>query len=157
VTLKGEKGVVAIHSVAVIADADKLAASRFDLDADAIGACVEGVFKEFLDDRGGAVYDFTGGNLVGHLVRKNMNAPHGESVTGIRGQRSGMRKFEMEEGLKSELAVSTFAHCSLRSMCLRCGFLLHLLQTHQSAIAIGALQGHEIEHRKTDVREHEFR
>ena len=41
VALEGEEGVVADHAVAVIDDADELAAARFDFNADAGGAGVE--------------------------------------------------------------------------------------------------------------------
>jgi hypothetical protein len=44
VTLEGEEGVVADHSVAVVGDADELSSAGFYLDADARGSGVEGVF-----------------------------------------------------------------------------------------------------------------
>ena len=82
VTLEGEERIVAIHAVAVVGDADELAAAGFDFDADAIGAGVERVFEQFFDDGGGTIDHLTGSNLIGHLVGKNTNAPHGESVSG---------------------------------------------------------------------------
>ena len=41
--LEGEQGVVAVHALAVVGDADEAAATGFDLDADAVGAGVESV------------------------------------------------------------------------------------------------------------------
>ena len=41
VALEGEQGVVPDHAVAVVGDADELAAAGFDFDADAGGAGVE--------------------------------------------------------------------------------------------------------------------
>ena len=68
-TLECEKRIVAIHAVAVVGDANELATAGFDFDANAICAGVEGVFEEFFDDGGGTIDDFTGSNLVRHLVR----------------------------------------------------------------------------------------
>jgi hypothetical protein len=82
VALEGEKGVVADHAVAVVGDADELAATGFDFDADAGGCGVEGVFKELFDDGGGAFDDFAGGDLVRHEVGEDTDAAHGSIVRG---------------------------------------------------------------------------
>ena len=50
VALEGEQGVVADHAVTVVDDANELAATGFDLDADAGGSGIEGVFEQLLDD-----------------------------------------------------------------------------------------------------------
>ena len=78
VALEGEQGVVVDHAVAVVGDADELAAAGFDLDADAGGSGVEGVFEELFDDGGGALDDFAGGDLVGHEVGEDADAAHGK-------------------------------------------------------------------------------
>ena len=78
--LEGEESVVADHAVAVVGDADELAASGFDLDADAGGSGVERVFEELFDDGGGALDDFAGGDLVGHEVGEDADAAHGMIV-----------------------------------------------------------------------------
>jgi hypothetical protein len=80
--LEGEEGVVFDHAVAVVGDADELAAAGFDLDADASRAGVQGVFKEFLNDGGWAFYDFAGGDLVRHEVGEDADAAHGSIVRG---------------------------------------------------------------------------
>ena len=77
--LKGQQGVVAIHAVAVVGNANQLAPAAFDLDADAVGAGVEGILQQLFHDRGGPVHHFAGGDLVGDLVRKNADAPHKRS------------------------------------------------------------------------------
>ena len=82
VALEGEQGVVPDHAVAVVGDADELAAAGFDLDADAGGAGVEGVFEELFDDGGGAFDDLAGGDLVGHEVGENADAAHEVIVRG---------------------------------------------------------------------------
>ena len=76
VALEGEEGVVVDHAVAVVGDADELAAAGFDLDADAGGAGVERVFEELFDDGGGAFDDFAGGDLVRHEVGEDADAAH---------------------------------------------------------------------------------
>ncbi len=80
--LEGEEGVVADHAVAVVGDADELAAAGFDFDADAGGSGVEGVFEELFDDGGWAFDDFAGGDLVRHEVGEDADAAHGEIVRG---------------------------------------------------------------------------
>ena len=47
--LEGEQGVVAVHAVAVVGDADELAAAGLDFHGDARGCGVEGVFEQFFD------------------------------------------------------------------------------------------------------------
>ena len=76
VALEGEERVVAAHTVAVVYDADELAAAGFDFDADARGVCVEGVFEEFLDYGGGTLNHLARGDLVGYLVGENVDAAH---------------------------------------------------------------------------------
>ena len=85
VALEGEQGVVADHAVAVVGDADEFAAAGFDLDADAGGAGVEGVFEELFDDGGGALDDFAGGDLVRHEVGEDADAAH-ESIVRVGAQ-----------------------------------------------------------------------
>ena len=82
VAFEGEEGVVADHAVAVVGDADELAAAGFDVDADAGGAGVEGVFEELFDDGGGALDDLAGGDLVGDLIGEDVDATHGVDCTG---------------------------------------------------------------------------
>ena len=74
--LEGEESIVFDHSVAVVGDADELAASGFDFDADARCARVDGVLEEFLDYGCGAFDDFASGDLVRHEVGENADAAH---------------------------------------------------------------------------------
>ena len=89
VALEGQQRVVAIHALAVVGDADELAAAGLDFDANAVGAGVERVFQQLLDDGGGPVDHFAGGDLVGHLVGKNADAPHAKRLSG---RRAGIRE-----------------------------------------------------------------
>ena len=84
VALEGEESVVLDHAVAVVGDADELAAAGFDFDADAGGSGVEGVFEELFDDGGGTLDDFAGGDLVGHQVGEDADAAHGDRLYGER-------------------------------------------------------------------------
>jgi len=77
--LEGQERIVAIHAAAVVGDADETAASSLDLDANAGGARVERVLKQFFDHRSGPVNNFSGGDLVRHLVGKNPDLPHRKS------------------------------------------------------------------------------
>ena len=82
VALEGEQGVVADHAVTIIDDANELAATGFDLDADAGGTGVEGVFEQLFDDGGGAFDDFASSDLVRHEVGENADAAHDVIVDG---------------------------------------------------------------------------
>ena len=55
VTGEGQRQVVGVDAAAVIDDADQLDAALLDLDIDATGAGIDGVFEQFLDDAGGRV------------------------------------------------------------------------------------------------------
>ena len=66
--LKGQKSIVAIHSVAVVGDANELSATGFDLDADSGRTGVDRILEKFFDHGGWAIDYLTGGDLVGHLV-----------------------------------------------------------------------------------------
>jgi hypothetical protein len=62
--------------VAVIGDADELAAAGFDFDADTRSSGVERVLEQFLDHGRGTIDDLAGRDLIGHLVGENTDAPH---------------------------------------------------------------------------------
>ena len=87
--LEGQQRVVAAHAMPVVDDADELAATGFNLHADAGGAGVKGVLQQFLDDRCGTLDHFAGGDLVGDLVGKNSNAAHSLIVVRLRVCNSG--------------------------------------------------------------------
>ena len=77
--LEGQQSVVAIHAVAVVGDADQLSPAAFDLDANAHGAGVERVLKEFLDDRCRPIDHLAGGDLIGNLIGKDADLAHKNS------------------------------------------------------------------------------
>jgi hypothetical protein len=82
VALKSQERIIAIHALAVVGDADELAAAGFHFYADAICAGIERVLQQLFDDGGGTIDDLTGSNLIRHLVGKNTNTPHGKRVSG---------------------------------------------------------------------------
>ena len=73
---EGQQCVVAVHPLAIIRNANQAPSAGFHLDADTRGAGVEGVLEQLLHDRSGTVDHLAGGDLIGHLVRKNSDAPH---------------------------------------------------------------------------------
>src|SRR5262249_15112607 len=68
--------IVGMDALPVIDDADELAAPLLDVDIDARAAGVDAVFQQFLDDAGGALDDFAGGDLGNDGNRKLHNARH---------------------------------------------------------------------------------
>lgn len=65
VAFEGEEGVFAVHAGAVVLDPHEGAAAVGELDLDAGGAGVEGVFHQLLHHGGGALHHLAGGDLVG--------------------------------------------------------------------------------------------
>ena len=76
VALEGEHGVIAQHAAAVIGDTEQAAAAGLGFDGDGGGTGVERIFEEFLDDGGGPLDDFAGGNLIRNGVREDANSAH---------------------------------------------------------------------------------
>ena len=81
---EGEREVVRVDAAAVVAHADEFAAAVFDVDVDVCRPGVDGVFHDFFDDGGGALDDFTGGDLVDEVVGQLLDAGHGDDGAGIR-------------------------------------------------------------------------
>ena len=73
---KGKQRVITHHAGAVIGQADELSAASLDVDADSGRARVESIFEQLLDHRGGTVDNFSGRDLVRHLIGKDVNATH---------------------------------------------------------------------------------
>ena len=76
VALEGQQGIVAVHAVAVVCDADQPPSAGLDLDADAVGARVQGVLQQFLHHGCRPVHHLACGDLVGNLVGKDADAAH---------------------------------------------------------------------------------
>ena len=70
--------------MAVIDDADQLAAACLDLHAYAGGASVQGVLEQLLHHRSGTLDHLARGDLVGNLVGKDANTAHRVIVRGLR-------------------------------------------------------------------------
>src|SRR5690606_9405803 len=64
------------HPLAVVFDDDELLAAELHGDGDAARAGVEGVLDKLLDDRGRALDDLAGRNLVRQLRRQAPDARH---------------------------------------------------------------------------------
>ena len=74
--LESQQGIVAVHAVAVVGNADQPPPARLDLDANAAGASVESVLQQLFDHRGRPVHYLAGGDLIGNLVGKYADAAH---------------------------------------------------------------------------------
>ena len=66
---EGQHGVVAHHAAAVVGNLNQFLSAGLDMDADARGAGVERIFKQFFYHRGRALHHFAGGDLVSHAFR----------------------------------------------------------------------------------------
>ena len=64
---------VALHALAIIADADQAAAAVTKCDIDLAGACIEGILGQFLDDARRALDHFARSDAVGDPFRKSAN------------------------------------------------------------------------------------
>jgi hypothetical protein len=84
--LEGEQRVVAAHAVAVVDDANEFAAASFDLDTNAGGSGVEGVFEELFDYGCGAFDHFTSSDLIGDLIGEYVDLAHGLIVVSLGGK-----------------------------------------------------------------------
>ncbi len=91
--LDRELRVLGVHALAVVFDADQLLAPQLDRDRDAGRGRVERVLDQLLHDRGRALDDLAGGNLVREVQRQTMDAGHGFRVpgAGFRGSVQGSR------------------------------------------------------------------
>ena len=105
--------------MAVVDDADELAAAGFDLDTNARGAGVEGVFEELFDYGCGAFDDFARGDLIGDLVGKYVNLAHGLIVVSLAGKSLTRRfrrephsyaLFRQESGLPGSVFQTLYSH-----------------------------------------------
>ena len=87
--LKGEQRVITHHAGAVICQADEFSAASLDVDADSGRARVESIFEQLFDHRGWTVDNFSGRDLVRHLIGKDVNATHRDSTGSGLSVRSG--------------------------------------------------------------------
>jgi hypothetical protein len=79
VALERQQGVVAVHSLAVVGDADQLSPAALNLHANARRSGVESVLKQLLDHGRGPIHHFAGGDLVGNLIGKDADLAHKNS------------------------------------------------------------------------------
>ena len=70
VPLDRQPRVVRLHPFAVVLDADLLLAAELDVNRQPPRAGVDRVLDQLLDDRGGPLDDFAGGDLVGEVGGK---------------------------------------------------------------------------------------
>ena len=70
-----ERQFVGGDSAAVVSHRNAFHAAFIEGDAQRHGACVERILEQFLDDRRGALDDFTGGDLADQLIGQRLNRP----------------------------------------------------------------------------------
>ena len=87
-----KKDIICVHTGPVINNPDQPVASPLDLNGNVIGACVNGVFQELLDNGSRSLNNLACRNLVCEVFWKNLNFRHGLNKNiGFRGQGSGVR------------------------------------------------------------------
>jgi hypothetical protein len=74
--LEGEQGVVAVHPLAVVPDADLTLAAPGDADVDRARAGIQGILDQLLDDGGRPVDDLARRDAVDGLIVENANPAH---------------------------------------------------------------------------------
>ena len=79
-----ERQVVGLDTAAIVHDADAPRPAFGQLDGDAARAGIEAVFHQFLERRGGAVDDFSRGDLVHEELGKGAYTAHDECYTAQR-------------------------------------------------------------------------
>jgi hypothetical protein len=75
-----EQRVVAAHARAVVGHADEAASARADFHGDFLRPGVQGIFHQLLHDAGGPLHHFAGGDLVGNLFGKKVDAIHSKGI-----------------------------------------------------------------------------
>jgi predicted metalloprotease with PDZ domain len=76
VPLKGQQGVVAVHAVPVVRDANQPPPARLDFDPDPHCAGVQSILQQLFHHRRRPIHNLAGGDLVGNLIGKNTNPAH---------------------------------------------------------------------------------
>ena len=89
VALQGQLGIPAAHAAAVVADTDEPGAALFDLDVNAAGPGVQGVFDQLLHDGPRPLDDLAGRDLVDQVLWKALDdaqgpPPHRREMEGAR-------------------------------------------------------------------------
>ena len=76
---------IAAHAEAVVGHANQTAPARTDFDGDFFCVSIEGIFDKLFHDAGGAFHHFAGGDLVGDLFGKKLDAVHVETILRFNG------------------------------------------------------------------------
>ena len=79
-TLESQHGIVAHHAASVIGDLDDLLAARFDVNTNARGSGVQGVFEQLFHHRSRTLHHFARSNLIGNAFGEDVNLAHWKSV-----------------------------------------------------------------------------
>ena len=80
--LEGQQRIVAHHAASVVDDANQFAAARFHVNANPLRSRVERIFQQLLHYGRRSLHHFAGSDLVRHLIGKNADIAHKESIVG---------------------------------------------------------------------------
>ncbi len=75
-TLEGEQSIVAHHAAAIVDDLNEFLPASLNLDPDAGGTGVQGIFQEFLSYRSWALDHLASGNFVGDVFGEDVDSTH---------------------------------------------------------------------------------
>ncbi len=76
--LDGKPCIRRVHALAVVLHAQEPLAPELHRDGDSGRAGIDRILDELLDDGGRALDDFAGGDLVGEVDGKSVDAAHGQ-------------------------------------------------------------------------------
>jgi hypothetical protein len=79
--IQAQARILGIHAVTVVLDANQLLTAVFGGNRDADRASVDCILDELLDDRGGPLDHFAGGDLIREVVGKPSDAAHRAKIT----------------------------------------------------------------------------
>jgi len=75
--LECQQGVIADHAAAIVRDLYELFSASFNLNSDSRGTGIQRIFEQFLHHGRWPLDDFSGSDLVGDVLGKDVNAAHG--------------------------------------------------------------------------------
>ena len=74
--LERQHGIIAHHAASIICDLDQLFSARLHADLDPRRARIQSVLEQLLHHGRRPLHHFAGGDLVGNLLGKYVNAAH---------------------------------------------------------------------------------
>jgi hypothetical protein len=101
VAFERKQRIVAAHAGTVVGHANQAASARADFDGDFLRAGIERIFHQLLHNARGPLDHFAGGDLVGDLFGKQLDAVHPENF------KSGGANVELKIGEAPEIYLAS--------------------------------------------------